>query len=82
MISIYDFSHLNSERIIEAFDIIIFDMISLVLIVQDQVSIQIKEIRRQLKEGIKENSLTKDNPINNLNEENKNLYELIVKLSY
>ena len=82
LISISDFSHLNSERIIEAFDIIIFDMISLVLIVQDQVSIQIKEIRRQLKEGMKENSLTKENPINNLNEENKNLYELIVKLSY
>ena len=60
-------------------------MISVVLVVQDQLIIQIKEIKRQLKERKQQKSLTYDNSeniINSLNEKDKNLFELIIKLSY
>ena len=83
LISIYDFSYLNDLKIIEIFDVIIFDMISAVLIAQEQLSSQIKEIRKLLKEGKKEKSQKKEeNPKKLLNEDNKNLYELIINLSY
>ena len=60
-------------------------MISVVLVVQDQLNIQIKEIKRQLKERKQQKSLNYDNTeniINSLSEKDKNLFELIIKLSY